>query len=223
MLNRALAFGGFAFAAVLGLSSPAEASSDSTCYPDWKVKQTVMNGCSGMALLSPGNDTRINLLMLLYDRHGDVGESNSTSYDAMDRRGEAQPFDYGVFALTLGRKPGEPEGAGNDNYGNRCATNERGQLDFERALAAVKGLSGDEGAILANARLGMSPDCSDGSDMRALVAEAAASVRSATGKAFADYLRGVAAFYDGDSFRGYPNLRQHGRRKRRPICSVESR
>jgi hypothetical protein len=198
MLNRALAFGAFAFAAAMGLSSPAQASSDSTCYPDWKVKQTVMNGCSGMALLSPGNDTRINLLMLLYDRHGDVGESNSTSYDAMDRRGEAQPFDYGVFALTLGRKPGEPEGAGNDNYGNRCATNERGQLDFERALAAAKGLPADEVAQLVMAREALRPDCNAGSDMRALVATALEGVRSATGKAFADYLRGAAAFYDGD-------------------------
>jgi hypothetical protein len=198
MLTRALALGGIAVAAAMGLSGPAEASSDSTCYPEWKVKQTDYRGCSGMALLSPGNDTRINLLMLLYDRHGDVGVSNAISYNAMERRGEAQPFDYGVFALTLGRKPGENEGAGNGNYGNRCASNERGRLDFERALAAAKGLTGDEAAILANARLVMNPDCSDGSDMRALVAEAAASVRSATGKAFADYLRGVAAFYDGD-------------------------
>jgi hypothetical protein len=196
MKIASLAFVTAAAAAVFA-TQPAQASSDSTCYPDWKVKQTVMTGCSSMALLSPGNDTRVNLLMLLHDRHGNVGISNATSYDAMDRRGDAQPFDYGLFARTVGQKPVDDEG-GSANYGNRCASNESGQLDFERALSAAKGVPADEAEQLASARQALQPECTEGSDMRAVVATALEGVKSATGKAFADYLRGAAAFYDGD-------------------------
>jgi hypothetical protein len=194
---RYLVFAAATLFAPFAFATPAQASSDSTCYPDWKVKQTAYQGCSGMALLAPGNDTRINLLMLLHDRHGDVGVSHATSYDAMERRGAAQPFDFGTFALDLGQKPPESDEIGSFG-GSRCVSNVKGQTDFEAALTAAKGLSADESTILANARRTMNPECGDGSDMRALVAEAAASVRSATGKSFADYLRGAAAFYDGD-------------------------
>jgi hypothetical protein len=197
MLTRALALGGVAVIAAMGLSGPAGASSDSTCYPEWKVKQTDYRGCSGMALLSPGNDTRINLLMLLYDRHGNVGVSNANSYDMMDRRGDAQPFDYGIFAATLGQKPAEDDD-GTGSYVDRCSSNGKGQLDFEAALAAAKGIPSGEAAQLATARKALQPECNEGSDMRAVVATALEGVSSANGKAFADYLRGAAAFYDGD-------------------------
>lgn len=196
MLNRALALGGVAVVAALGLSTPAQASSDSTCYPDWKVKQTVMNGCSSMALLSPGNDTRVNLLMLLHDRHGNVGVSNSTSYDAMERRGEAQPFDYGLFGQTLGQKPPEDDLYGRG--GDRCISNDSGQADFDAALGTVKGPSAAEWAKLAEARSLLKPECNEGSDMRAVIAVAVEGITSKVGREFADYLRGAAAFYDGD-------------------------
>ncbi len=197
MLTRAMGLGGVAVAALLGLASPAQASADSTCYPDWKVKQTDYRGCSGMALLSPGNDTRINLLMLLHDRHGDVGVSNATSYDAMERRGEAQPFDYGVFALALGRKPPENELLAN-YIGTRCVSNDQGQVEFESALALAKGLSSAERSVLSTARKALQPECGEGSDMRSVVATAVESITSKAGREFADYLRGAAAFYDGD-------------------------
>ena len=75
MKLRSLALAALAFAAPFAVA-PAQASADSTCYPDWKIRQTDLNGCSSTALLSPGNDTRVNLLMLLHDRHGSVGVSN---------------------------------------------------------------------------------------------------------------------------------------------------
>ena len=197
MIRRLLILA-LALAAPLLFSSPVQASADSTCYPQWKVKQLDYFGCSGMALLSPGNDTRINLLMLLNDRNGAVGVSHANSYDMMERRGDAQPFDYGIFSLAIGQKPPEDENADVDGFGTRCVTNAGGQAAFDAALAAAKGLSANERDTLSKARRAMQPECSDGSDMRAMVAEAAASVSSVTAKAFADYLRGTAAFYDGD-------------------------
>ena len=185
-----------AVAGAFAFSTPARASSDSTCYPAWKVKQTQMIGCSGMALLSPGNDTRINLLMLLADRHGDVGVSHASSYGAMDRRGDAQPFDYGLFSLALGQKPPEDDDA--RSYGDRCISNSSGQKAFEAALVVAKGLSAAERLILSSARLALQPACGDGAMMRPVVEGALGAVSSQAGKDFTEYLLAAASFYDGD-------------------------
>ena len=193
---RMLLISTLAMTASFAFTSPAMASADSTCYPDWKVKQTQMLGCSGMALLSPGNDTRINLLMLLHDRHGDVGVSHATSYDAMDRRGDAQPFDYGLFSLALGQKPAE-----DDDYGggsDRCISNSSGQASFEAALVAAKNLAGGERSMLSSARQVLQPECGDGAMMRPAVEGALGAVSSQAGKEFASYLLAAASFYDGD-------------------------
>ena len=184
-----------ALAGAFAFSAPAQASSDSTCYPEWKVKQTQMLGCSGMALLSPGNDTRINLLMLLADRHGDVGVSHAISYDMMDRRGDAQPFDYGVFSLALGQKPPEDYAR---SYGDRCISNSSGQKGFEAALKAAKSLSDSERVQLSSARQTLIPQCGGGDMTLPAVAAASAGLSSQTGKDFANYLLAAASFYDGD-------------------------
>ena len=195
MIDKLL-FSTVALAGAFAFSAPAQASSDSTCYPAWKVKQTEMIGCSGMALLSPGNDTRINLLMLLADRHGDVGVSHATSYDAMDRRGDAQPFDYGVFSLALGQKPPEDDDA--RSYGDRCISNSSGQKGFEAALLTAKGLFGVARSMLSAARQVLQPECGDGAVMRAAVEGALGAVSSQAGKDFSGYLLAAASFYDGD-------------------------
>jgi hypothetical protein len=196
MIKRVL-FSALVLAAPLAFPAPAQASSDSTCYPVWKVRQTEMLGCNGLGLLSPANDTRINLLMLLHDRHGDVGASSVPSHYAAERRGWAQPFAYGTFALALTPQPTDDDGGGIP-YNSRCISNETGRLDFEKALAAAKGLSASERGMLTSARLALQPECSGGSDMRSVVAKAVEGVTSKAGREFADYLRGAAAFYDGD-------------------------
>jgi hypothetical protein len=196
MIKRVL-FSALAMAAPLAFSAPAQASSDSTCYPEWKVRQTEMLGCNGLGLLSPANDTRINLLMLLHDRHGDVGVFSVPSYYANERRGEAQPFDYGIFASALTPQPSDDAGGGVP-YSSRCSSNETGARDFETAVAVAKGVSAAERTLLNMARQALKPECGAGSDMRSVVAKAVESITSKTGREFADYLRGAAAFYDGD-------------------------
>jgi hypothetical protein len=185
-----------AMAGAFAFSSPVQASTDSTCYPAWKVKQTAMDGCSGMALLSPGNDTRINLLMLLADRHGDVGISHAISYNALDRRGDAQPFDYALFSSFVGQSP--PEDEGSAGYGDRCISNASGQQDFDAALKAAKSLSESERTQLSSARQTLIPQCGDGEMTHPPVAAAVAGITSQAGRAFANYLLAAASFYDGD-------------------------
>lgn len=179
---------------------PASASGDSTCYPDWKVKQTDYNGCSSTALISPGNDTRINLLMLLYDRHGAVGPASHYSYDIIERRGEAEPFDWPSFALKLGPSPaGQDDGSTADfPFGTRCMSNMAAGADFIAAVGRAKGLSEAEKATLTAVRTTLKPECTGEAKAAPVAQEALAQVQSSNGRSFAAYLVGAAAFYDGD-------------------------
>jgi hypothetical protein len=204
MKLRSLAIAALACAAPFAVS-PLGASSDSTCYPEWKLRHTDMDGCSSTALLSPGNDTRVNLLMLLFDRHaGAVGVSNVPNYDSWyddQRRGQAQPFGWAYFAGTLGSSAKiEALGEGGDEgpSGTRCMSNDAGARGFIAAVGAAKGLSGEERATLAAARSAMKPQCVSGDTARAAAESAVQGVASGTGRAFASYLIGAAAFYDGD-------------------------
>lgn len=181
-------------------AAPANASGDSSCYPDWKVKQTDYNGCSSTAVLSPGNDTRVNLLMLLYDRHGSVGPASRYSYDIIERRGEAEPFDWPSFALKLGPSPAsEDDGTTGDfPFGTRCMSNMAAGADFIAAVARAKGLTESEKATLTAVRTTLKPECSGDTKAASVAQEALAQVQSTTGRSFAAYLVGAAAFYDGD-------------------------
>lgn len=197
-MNRLLALGLLAMAFLW--SGGVHASADSSCYPDWKIKQTDMNGCSSTALLSPGNDTRVNLLMLLHDRHGAVGPASRYSYDIPERRGEAEPFDYSSFALELGTSPAPAETAKADNFafGTRCMSSMAGGADFIAAVAKAKGLSNDEKATLTAVRTALKPECSGDTKATPVVEQGLALVKSKAGRAFANYLIGAAAFYDGN-------------------------
>ena len=57
-----------ALALLAGISLPAQASSDDSCYPDWRVSRDTLDPCNNLPFLSPGNDSRANLRLLLADR-----------------------------------------------------------------------------------------------------------------------------------------------------------
>ena len=179
----------------------AHASADSTCYPNWKIRQTRLSGCSSTALISPGNDTRVNLLMLLHDRHKAVGSTTLSSYNADGRRGEAEPFDYPIFALALG--PRVKPSASDETvdvqllWGTRCLSNIAGRAAFMGAVGAAKNIPAPERATLAAVRTTLNPDCIEGKT-RSVVEQAVGLVKSKQGQNFARYLVGAAAFYDGD-------------------------
>ncbi len=181
-------------------SGGAYASSDSTCYPDWKLKQTDFNGCSSTALLSPGNDSRVNLLMLLNDRHGTVGPASRYSYDIPERRGEAEPFDWASFAYKL--RP-LPAGAEDDEvstfpFGTRCMSHMAAGAEFIDAVARAKGITNAEKATLTAVRTTLKPECSGEAAATPMVEQGLSLVKSKAGRAFASYLIGAASFYDGN-------------------------
>ena len=181
-------------------ANSAHASADSTCYPDWKIKQTDYSMCSSSALLSPGNDTRVNLLMLLNDRHGSVGVAGKYSYDLPERRGNAEPFGFPVFALTLGPAPtgAEDDETGDFPFGTRCISNLAGGVDFIAALNTAKNIPPAERATLAAVRTTLKPECLEAEKARSSIEPAVGLVKSKAGVMFGRYLVGAAAFYDGD-------------------------
>ena len=51
------------------LPHQAHASGDDSCYPDWRVSRNSLEVCSNLPFLSPGNDSRVNLRLLLADKN----------------------------------------------------------------------------------------------------------------------------------------------------------
>ena len=190
-------------------ASTAMASTDSGCRQRWAINQGEYPGCNGTAMLSPANDSRTNLLMLLHDRHGAVGP---TELDVRDRgwnprRGDARPFDYYGFARALsdyGRRPADlaaeasREASHDDESGTRCNSNTGGTAAFIAALSATRSLRAEDAALLAAARQNLQPRCAAQERAAASIAAMLTGVRSAKGRAYATYLNGAAAFYDGD-------------------------
>ena len=106
----------------LAWHGPARASSDFECSPGLKLNHTAMTGCDNMVILQPGNDTRVNLTLLMLDREraapvrkpGDRAPASPTAF-----------FAWGVFKDIMFPKPDQPEGDGSyaDGEGSRCRSN----------------------------------------------------------------------------------------------------
>ena len=97
-----------ALALLAGLSVQAQASSDDSCYPDWRVSRDTLDPCSNQPFLSPGNDSRVNLRMLLADKKNTGLTPNALSED--DLAEGFGPVPFPVYRLTLlGSSDTEPD------------------------------------------------------------------------------------------------------------------
>src|SRR5476649_627180 len=70
-----------ALALLAGISRPARARSDDSCYPDWRVSRDTLDPCNNLPFLSPGNDSRANLRLLLADKKAAPLTPNALSED----------------------------------------------------------------------------------------------------------------------------------------------
>ena len=78
------------------LHAPAAlASSDMTCTPSWKLISDQLSGCNNLAFLSPGNDSRVNLQLLL----DDAGHLKLTR---QPQALEDYEYGYGLVPFSLG-------------------------------------------------------------------------------------------------------------------------
>jgi hypothetical protein len=178
----------------MGLASPARASGDFACSPSWQLGHRTLSGCDDMALLGPGNDTRTNFVLLLADmRHGLAAAGHPASGAAADPF-----FDWPTLRNLLAPPP---PGTDPSDYatgeGSRCTSNDSGTASFTAAVGAARGLSDPERAQLIDARKAIAPKCAEAMAVPPSVA-ALDGLRSPAARAFAAYLRGAMAFYDGD-------------------------
>ncbi|MDP3847044.1 MAG: outer membrane assembly lipoprotein YfiO [Pseudomonas sp.] len=84
---------------LLACTHTAQASSDNFCSPSWVLTAKQPNPCSSLAFLSPANDSRVNLQLLLADA-GRLQLSNQAPSDDELVFGYAQvPFDVSRLLL----------------------------------------------------------------------------------------------------------------------------
>ena len=156
------------FAAGLVVPASAWASGDIGCTVSWKLKLTGLSECNNQPLLSPANDSRINLELLLLD----AGKAHlhprtaphSTDRDPYPAIVGAAPFTpddlNDLISSSPVSVPADPSADHVEGEGSRCDSNKVGAVQFAAALAASGAPPGDQ-AVLLTARSGLEPKCAD--------------------------------------------------------------
>lgn len=208
---------GFIF--LLLSSSALYASGDFGCAsPKGSIFFRAYDSCNSVPFLSPANDTRLNLELLLIDA-GKLTGSLSPSQQYPAQKGVPQllvPFDWEDWQV---RDPRTPAGAASasgsadasdyaQGEGSRCKSAGDGLEAFNKAVNASAALLKDDASILIAARGALTPDCNSNkkSDWNA-----PQGLHSALGREFATYIAGANAFYAGDfptAFRNFDSLKK---------------
>jgi hypothetical protein len=187
-----------AIVAVVSLpAGAAHASGDFSCDVTWKLAKSVYSDCDDVPFLSPGNDSRVNLQLLLLDAgRAKIGPPPTTDPPTAPIADSAAPFTLEDFSTLLGVK--KPTDEGSDyasGEGSRCRSNDSGAAAFEAALQASAVPAAERDSLIA-ARKAVAPNCDAPGPVTAY--QAPAGVGSSPGRQFASYLAGVAEFYGGD-------------------------
>ncbi|CAN5307659.1 hypothetical protein BH10PSE13_BH10PSE13_22300 [soil metagenome] len=177
----------------LGLcwQTPARASGDFECTPSWKLAHTTLSDCDNMAIIGPGNDSRVNLMLLLADRQ------------QVPMAATGKPlvfFDLAMVQDLVAPRPKEEEQQSrfSEGEGSRCRSNAAGTASFEQAIGRNRGVADKERALLVEARKALQPDCAVEAKLSATLTHVLNGVSSPAGREFGAYLEGAAAFYAAD-------------------------
>jgi hypothetical protein len=177
---RALIALGLAF---FGLAGVAWACADSSCYPGWSISSANFN-CDSRAMINPGNDSRINLLLLM---------QSMTPADQTPKTMATHSADEAQFGQTFISWQGlretlwpQPDGQNDSDYNAEPACVP--PSDFASTLNNETSISpAEREALLAlRAKVGCDAVIWDG------------AITSAKGREYLAYLKAASAFYDGD-------------------------
>lgn len=211
-----------AFVVGAAVCAPARASSDGACYPSWSLFKSTPDVCNNLAFLNPGNDSRVNLHLLLADKG--VLPLTPTALGSDDLSEGYGPIPFPVYRLNSaasGDVTNEPhtsstaglgkvleqlgitrEGvatAGDaflSGEGSRCRSNsDDSAMAFISQLLSSTELSAAERQALARSRMQMLAACSWESVQQASLLPT--DIQSVQGKAFAAYLQAAGDFYSG--------------------------
>ncbi|MBB4858314.1 hypothetical protein HNO88_001633 [Novosphingobium chloroacetimidivorans] len=195
MTKRWLLAGTAALAAAAAWPGTAGASGDYGCTPRWSLAISYYE-CAGTALISPRNDTRVNLALLLRDKGAARGGQSYPERD-WDNADFGHVFvSWDVLQSAYWPKPQSTAAVDTDEpsyAGSRCQTLASGSQAFREALARGKGLSSAEREALAGARDLVKPAC-DGNRTPATWP----TVESEAARGWLTYLQGAWAFYADD-------------------------
>ncbi|QJB68612.1 hypothetical protein [Parasphingorhabdus halotolerans] len=190
------------------VTAPAQASADGGCYPEWKLGTE--STCASVVVLTPGNDTRANMLLLLADL---VPASPKFKYPETDwYEGQGNNyFRWSTFDQAL--YPRKPEKEDQSDFGHsRCQTYHSGTKLFVAELDAAKIKTNERQALIA-ARASLFSICADpeqtgyasyrfSNEQKEQVKlrweDPSAKIQSKQGQEFLTYLLGAKAFYAGE-------------------------
>lgn len=168
--------------------------------PTWAIVTADYTSVGDSAVLSPGNDTRVNLLLLLADR------APAGGLRAPDPNKPNANFEWDVLAAQTG--PASPQGRDQTDSGgwvapSRCNSNAAGATAFIAAVNANGRLSPSERQELIAARQALKPSSESGPehDYRwecVTPNVALPHPQAAAAVDFATYLAGAQHFYLGD-------------------------
>ena len=196
------------------LSGAAFASGDSSCYSSWKLSYPTRD-CASRAIISPSNDTRVNMLFLMRDAAGAGADELAYPKDSWTASDYGRTFfDWSMLQEGFYPSRAAAEAADSGSYvGSRCDSLTVGSASFAAAMAANAGLPAAERDKLTAARTRLVKICEIGAEALEeaqryhqpgetaptaavpLLPEWPAGITSAAGKAFLGYLQASGAFY----------------------------
>ncbi|MDQ0737863.1 outer membrane assembly lipoprotein YfiO [Pseudomonas sp. W4I3] len=209
-----------ALALLAGIPLAAQASSDDSCYPDWRVSRDSLEPCSNQPFLSPGNDSRVNLRLLLADKKTAPLAPNALGEDDLAQGFGPVPFPvYRLVPIPAGEDEPDnqaddsrtaeldtllqPLGIKREDYttagqaflsgeGSRCRSNDDDSATAFISQVIKADMPPAERDVLVRARLQLLTTC----DGDAQVVDAQLTP-SANAQLFRTYLQAAADFYGG--------------------------
>ena len=191
-------------------SSVSYASGDYGCgAPRGTLFFLRFESCNSVPFLSPSNDSRLNLELLLIDAGRLTGSLNVTPTPDLammkDYVSLRVPFDVGSWQLSepglsaLADKDNTNGSASANDYaqgeGSRCDSAAGGLKAFKNAVNAAAGLAKEDAAILIEVRSSLIVACSATTSPDLKPPQ---GLGSAQARDFAIYIAGANAFYAGD-------------------------
>lgn len=180
----------FAIAA-LAFESPARASADNGgCGQTMKIYFDAFTNCDSMGIISPGNDTRINLIYLLSDLRHQKLKAIKPSTEANATVVNYWPSDWATFrsSIDVGAKAPAVESDNEYGEGTICVSDEAGSAGFLSAIASDVSVTDAEKTKLSNIRKSLKCKTAGGGD-------AIIEVQSPAAKDFAAYIYAIRNFY----------------------------
>lgn len=180
--------GGLAATIFFAAAVAVWACADPGTRPTWELAKDYYDLGGSSAVLTPGNDTRVNLLLLLADRRG-----AAVRHPRAEQKGPPLVLFPWKLMSAAAAAPSPVEAP---TYGleeaSRCQSQASGAAAFAAAVRASHDIPAEEKARLTSARTAFVPDCSGSG-----AAAASVTAASPAGRAFAAYLTGAGQFYGG--------------------------